>query len=407
MIGPSLSVAGLFAGIGGIEEGMHRAGHRAVFLNEIDESARRVLGRRFPDAELSVDVRDVRDLPTVDVLTAGFPCTDISQAGRKVGIGGAASGLINEVFRLLVDARPTWLVLENVSYLLRLDSGNGMHHLIQALEGLGFRWAYRVVDARSFGLPQRRQRVLFVASRTEDPRKVLFADNHDEPDFTDPVGQVEADRAYGFYWTEGLRGLGWVHDAVPTIKSGSTIGIPSPPAIWFPDTGEVGTPQIEDGERIQGFPSDWTLISSEPSLRGGHRWKQVGNAVCVPMSEWIGRRLADPGVPVTANHRTALTSRRWPLAASGVNGERWVEQVGMRPVDEEFSLRKFLDLPLKPLSQRATRGFLSRAERGKLRFADGFIDALHLHADQIAEVTARPRQGSLGQASSVSHSTLG
>lgn len=380
MTGTAFTVAGLFAGIGGIEEGLHRAGHRTVFLNELDDRARVVLGHQFPDAELTVDVREIRALPSVDVVTAGFPCTDISQAGRKVGIGGEASGLVDEVFRLLADARPTWLVLENVSYLLRLDGGNGMRHLVRSLEGLGFRWAYRVVDARSFGLPQRRQRVLFVASRTLDPRTVLFADNHEEADFKDPIGAVELDRGYGFYWTEGLRGLGWVHDAVPTIKGGSTLGIPSAPAIWFPSTGEVGTPQIEDGERLQGFPADWTLPAISTDGRVGDRWKQVGNAVCVPMSEWLGRRLAMPGELVDGDWDTEVAGRRWPLAAFGHDGKRWVAPVGMRPVNHPFGLRKFLEVPLKPLSVRATRGFLSRAERSRLRFADGFLDSLRDHA---------------------------
>jgi DNA (cytosine-5)-methyltransferase 1 len=375
-----LSVAGLFAGIGGIEEGLHRAGHRTIYLNEIDAQARMVLKSHFPNAELTEDVRNVKTLPKVDVLTAGFPCTDISQAGRKVGIGGAASSLVGEVFRLLRNASPRWLVLENVSYLLRLDGGNGMRHLVDSLEGMGFRWAYRVVDARAFGLPQRRQRVLFVASRTEDPRSVLFADNHEAPDFKDPIGPVDLDRGYGFYWTEGLRGLGWVHDAVPTIKGGSTIGIPSAPAIWFPDTGEVGTPQIEDGERLQGFPTDWTLPAVQSGGRVGHRWKQVGNAVCVPMSEWLGGRLAEPGELVAGDWDIRLSGRRWPSAAYGHGGGSWVAPVGMRPAHHPFGLRKFLSLPLKPLSVRATEGFLSRAGRGRLRFADGFLDALRDHS---------------------------
>lgn len=385
----SLTVAGLFAGIGGIEEGLHRAGHRTVFLNEIDEQARAVLNRHFPDAEITKDVRAVRSVPDVDILTAGFPCTDISQAGRKVGITGEASSLVNEVFRLLQTSSPTWLVLENVSYLLRLGSGAGMRYLVNSLEDLGFRWAYRVVDARSFGLPQRRQRVLFVASRTEDPRRVLFSDESGEPDFIDPIGEVELGRGYGFYWTEGLRGLGWVHDAVPTVKGGSTIGIPSPPAIWFPDTGEVGTPQIEDGERLQGFPVDWTDLDTAAPRRLGHRWKQVGNAVCVPMSEWLGERLAEPGDPVEGDWTTEIRGKRWPLAAYGEKGGRWHAPVGMRPHSRPFDLRTFLDLPLKPLSWRATAGFLSRAKRSKLRFADGFLESLHEHARSMADDSPR------------------
>ena len=67
-----------------------------------------------------------------------------------------------------------------------------------------------------------------VASRDEDPRTVLFADDAGEPG-----GDCYRDDAYGFYWTEGLTGLGWAEDAVPTLKGGSAIGIPSAPGIWI------------------------------------------------------------------------------------------------------------------------------------------------------------------------------
>src|SRR5690606_22100238 len=107
-----------------------------------------------------------------------------------------------------------------------------MNVITTSLEELGYRWAYRVVDTRAFGLPQRRRRVYIVAARNGDPRTVLFADEAYEPeDATDNMQSV----AYGFYWTEGLRGLGWAADAVPTLKGGSGLGIPSPPAILLPN----------------------------------------------------------------------------------------------------------------------------------------------------------------------------
>jgi DNA (cytosine-5)-methyltransferase 1 len=377
-----LRVAGLFAGIGGIEVGLHRAGHETLLLNELDQSAREVLGAHFPEVLLSADVTELTRLPEVDLVAAGFPCTDISQAGRKIGIGGEQSGLVNEVFRLVEGAktRPAWLLLENVSYMLRLDKGQGMRHLINSVEALGYRWAYRVVDARAFGMPQRRQRILFLASRDEDPRTVLFADDDRGDAYDDSIGAVDSSAGYGFYWTEGLRGLGWVKNAVPTIKGGSGLGIPSAPAIWYPGTGEVGTPQIEDGERMQGFPADWTLPSVMSGRRLGTRWKQVGNAVCVPMSEWVGDRLSAPGTIVEGDWDTPLDGRRWPLAAYGAEGRGWHAPVSSRPMREPFAIQKFLGLPLKPLSPRATAGFLSRARRSKnLRFADGFLSSLDDH----------------------------
>jgi DNA (cytosine-5)-methyltransferase 1 len=203
---------------------------------------------------------------------------------------GSRSGLVDKVFQLLETADPRWLLLENVPFMLRLDRGRAMQHVTTELGRLGFRWAYRVVDARSFGMPQRRQRVLLLASRSNDPRPVLFADDAGEPEERDPFGL-----ACGFYWTEGIRGLGWAVDAVPTLKGGSAIGIPSPPAIWMPD-GLVGTPDVRDAERLQGFPADWTVIDGPVTTRrAGARWKMVGNAVCVPVAQWVGERLTNPG----------------------------------------------------------------------------------------------------------------
>ena len=92
---------GLFAGIGGIEEGFRRAGIETRLLCEIDHDARKVLAKRFPDAKLRRDIRTLRSLPRSDILGAGFPCQDLSQAGKARGISGSNSRLVLEVFRLI------------------------------------------------------------------------------------------------------------------------------------------------------------------------------------------------------------------------------------------------------------------------------------------------------------------
>ena len=384
----SLRTVGLFAGIGGIELGLERAGLETMTLCEVDEAARSVLKARFdvPVGMIRRDVRTIKRLPRAHVLAAGFPCQDLSQAGRKAGIGGSQSSLVGEVFRLIEGpTAPTWLLLENVSYMLSLDRGKAMHVLVTALEEMGYLWAYRVVDARSFGVAQRRQRVILVASRVHDPRQVLFADESGAEDFDDSVGEVDLDAWYGFYWTEGLRGLGWTRNAVPTIKGGSQLGIPSPPAIWRPRTGEVGTPGIEDLEALQGFERGWT----EPALNAtganrGARYKLVGNAVCTAMSTWVGHRIVEPGEPVSVG--VAMKSQaRWPNAAWGSAGSgRWVVPISKRPLSSTFSLMETVP-SLNPLSARATAGFLSRARRGKLRFSEGFLEALQAHLDSVLD----------------------
>jgi DNA (cytosine-5)-methyltransferase 1 len=263
--------------------------------------------------------------------------------------------------------------------MLVLDGGDAMGYLVTELEDLGYRWAYRLVDSRFTGVPQRRQRVILVAARDLDVRAVLFANDAGEPakdDFSDD--------ACGFYWTEGLRGLGWARDAVPTLKGGSTIGIPSPPAIWHRQ-GEPGqrivVPGIHDAERLQGFPVGWTQPADSVSGRAGVRWKLLGNAVTVGVSEWIGRRLRDPGEPLLAGRRLDGTTR-WPTAAYGAKGKAWAVDVSMWPTRAPYQhLSTLLDLDAcLPLSARAASGFLSRARKGNLRFTEGFLEDVAHHA---------------------------
>lgn len=373
------SVAGLFAGIGGIELGLSRSGGEAEFLCEWWQPAHRVLGERFPGVHLASDVRDVRSLPKVDLVSAGFPCTDLSQAGRMTGITGNASGLVGEVFRLIKRPRAPMLMLENVRNMLVLDGGTAMRYLIDELEALGYRWAYRLVDSRFTGVPQRRQRVIFLASRTIDPRSVLFADDAGEP----PLSRF-ADDAFGFYWTEGLRGLGWAQDAVPTLKGGSTIGIPSQPAIWNPsaDLGQrIVLPTVDEADELQGFPRGWTAPGDDVPGRKGARWKLTGNAVTVGVSAWLGARLRDPGEPILKG-APVKSGDRWPTAAFGSKGRVWAVDVSMWPTLEPYRhLSEVVDLDVaQPLSARAATGFLERARRGSLRFVDGFLDDVDEHA---------------------------
>jgi len=375
-----LSVAGLFAGIGGIEVGLHAAGHKTVLLCEIEQSAQRVLLEHFPRVPLVGDVRELIALPEAELCAAGFPCQDLSQAGRTAGIQGDHSGLVSEVFRLLAASNPRWLLLENVPFMLQLDRGEAMRFLTRSLEQLGFKWAYRVVDARAFGLPQRRQRVLLLASRSEDPREVLFAGDEGEPSWPEP-----SEVACGFYWTEGSKGLGWAIDAVPTLKGGSTIGIPSPPAIRFPD-GFIGVPEIRDAERLQGFEADWTAPAVENGTRKGARWKLVGNAVNVPVARWIGHRLLAPEAYNGSRDEELADGSAWPRAAWGADGRAWRADVSPWPVQESYQhLVDFLEYEVAPLSARATEGFLRRARESTLRFAPGFLDAVGAHLDRMRE----------------------
>ena len=374
------TVASLFSGIGGIELGLERAGMSPALFCEIEPHAQAVLRVRWPDTQLLSDIREIEELPTrIELLTAGFPCQDLSQAGGTKGIAGSQSGLVAHVFRLLERRHVPRLLIENVPFMLQLQRGSAMTFLVNRLEELGYRWAYRVVDARAFGLPQRRERVYLLASRVDDPAQILFAEDVGEPRVDGHRG-----RACGFYWTEGLRGLGWAVDSVPTLKGGSTLGIPSPPAIWLP-TGEIVTPDIRDAERMQGFPADWTK-PAETVGRPGHRWKLVGNAVCVPVAGWVGELLDSPR-EVSAPLATPFEPRgSWPRAAFGDRGHRWLVKCSSWPRSlERPRLESFLSYPVKPLSLRATEGFLGRLRRSTLRFPPEFLAALETHSARLLD----------------------
>lgn len=248
-----MKTVGLFAGIGGFEVGLAETGHEILRLCELDPAAQAVLKKRFDGVPVEPDIRLLSRFPRgTDLVVAGFPCQDLSQVGRTRGVGGEKSGIISHVFRLLEVSRVPYVLLENVPFMLHLDRGAAIRYITSHLERLGYSWAYRTVDTRSFGLPQRRERVFLLASLDESPWMRLFSESalsHDSHN-TDIA-------PCGFYWTEGNRGLGWAHDAIPTLKGGSALGIPSPPAIWRRNDSIV-TPDLRDAERLQGFETNWT-----------------------------------------------------------------------------------------------------------------------------------------------------
>ena len=381
-------VGGLFAGIGGIEKGFHDAGHRARWLCDNDPAAQAVLRARFGDADLVPDITLVDDLPAVDLIAAGFPCQDLSQAGRTAGIHGSKSGLVERALALAArqpDLR--WILLENVPFMLRLDRGGAMNWLTTRLEGMGFAWAYRIVDTRAFGLPQRRRRVLLLASRTEDPRPVLLNEDAGAPGMPRRYGHLSR----GFYWTEGNTGLGLVVGATPPLKSGSTLGIPSPPAIWKPRSGSITTPDIRDAERLQGFCENWTTPAAEaPGISRGARWRLVGNAVSVPVASWLAERLCTREA-YEASHDFELPSGMpWPDAAWGSAKERYGTVRSAWPLRREMTmLDDFLKFDTHPLSIRATSGFHTRLSRSSLRAPRELLRDARRHIRTLAAQDSR------------------
>lgn len=369
---------GLFAGIGGMEVAFHDAGFESALLCEIMPEARAVLRQQFPDVDLRSDIRELAAIPGgTSIVCAGFPCQDLSSSGHKFGIAGLRSSLIGEVFRLLSKTKADWVLLENVKFMLHLNGGQAMRDITQALEGLGYKWAYRVMNSQNFGVPQRRERVYILASQTMRPEDILFREPSDRPGLISRP--LDTSSPVGFYWTEGTYATGLADNALPPLKGGSTIGIPSAPAILFP-SGIVGTPDLRDAERIQGFSENWTC-AAETVVKQSYRWKLVGNAVTVNVCKWIADGIGNLSICPPLNF-SQHASAKWPDAAFGGKGKMYIVNGAFGPFDR-ITLSSFLKYPTKPLSHRAVTGFIGRALKGNLKYPEGFIEGLKSYAESL------------------------
>jgi DNA (cytosine-5)-methyltransferase 1 len=295
--------------------------------------------------------------------------------------------LVGELFRLINSGqeKPEWLVIENVPYMLKLGSGEAMNVLTSNVEALGYKWCYRTIDARAFGTPQRRPRVLFVASLHHDPRQILFSQDAGDLELDSKPSVIDDKTLYGFYWTEGSRGVGWACESVPPIKGGSGIGIPSPPAVWIPYNDFFGTISIGDAERLQGFPIGWTSsVENLQDVRASARWRLIGNAVNAQMSVWLAEQFFNPLRTDTYSGSLKI-KKSWPRAAWGCKGEVYQSDSSLYPVYlPRQNLKSFLIDELKPLSERAARGFLSRTKKcTNVVYSPKFITSLERYIKNL------------------------
>lgn len=155
----------LFSGVGGFDLGLERAGMSCAWQVEADPRCLQLLARRWPEVMRYDDVRTVGpDLAAVDLVCGGFPCQDLSVAGKRAGLDGERSGLWFEFRRIIECAAPRWVLIENVPGLLSSNEGRDFGVLLTGLVELGYGVAWRILDAQFAGLAQRRDRVFIVGS---------------------------------------------------------------------------------------------------------------------------------------------------------------------------------------------------------------------------------------------------
>ncbi len=343
------SVVSLFAGIGGFDLGFDHAGFRIVGHVEKDAKCRKLLATKWPDAVALDDVctAGAHNLPPCDVVTFGFPCQDLSVAGKRAGLAGGRSGLFYEATRIIDELKPAYCLFENVPGLLSSDGGRDFWRVLRQMDEIGYHGAWRTLDAQWFGVAQRRRRVFGLFSRldsgAERCAKVLSLG---ESLRGHPAPRREAGKVAPCLAASGV-GAGrtgnernevdfcieqellieatpWdgqrarIMDAngtAPTLPSGAKNSGNIIPAVaqvqWASGGGKVenNTAQsLRSGaehnyqfarvgmsvrrltptecERLQGFPDGWTAGFADST-----RYKMLGNAVCVKVGEWIAMRL--------------------------------------------------------------------------------------------------------------------
>lgn len=303
------------SGIEGASVAWEPLGWTPSFFAEIEPFPSTVLADRWPGVINLGDFTTIDELGReVEILIGGTPCQDFSITGLRRGIRGDRGNLTLEFLRLAQRLRPSWLVWENVPGVLSVDRGRAFGAFLGGLGQLGYGWAYRVLDARQFGVPQRRRRVYVVGcfGGSRAAFEVLF-DPQVLPGDLESTGQIsprtsrivpESDgigspgrrerdrdrRDYGgltFGWT-GDETPKYALDAVPTIRAaqgGEGIGVVT-------DNGLVRRLTPVELERCMGFSDGYTDVPfrGKPASDSVRR-HALGNSFVVPVIRWIGRRI--------------------------------------------------------------------------------------------------------------------
>jgi DNA (cytosine-5)-methyltransferase 1 len=371
----------LFSGIGGLDLGLERAGWSCVGQVEIDEYRREVLGRWWPAVPRRDDIRRFVPDPwkrAPDLICGGFPCQDLSVAGKRAGLEGARSSLWWEFHRIVDAIRPRRVLVENVPGLLSSHAGRDFALLLASLAELGYGVAWRVLDSRYFGVPQRRRRVFVVGhlgARSAEPFLPFLEGGEGDPaessetgeDVAGPLGggtpgrggfrfDLDNQGAYVFRKAQKAHDPDdverWEQDQVSVTLDAAGHGPRTAQAVVTyavaPESGQgadlrasevdvapaLAASEAEQGDRgvrvaqtlsthhrgmrqgwnstfpvegmtvrrltpveccrLQGFPDDW-LGGNEPP--DSPKYAALGDAVTVPVAEWIGRRLLEVHSP--------------------------------------------------------------------------------------------------------------
>ena len=306
----------LFSGIGGFKIGFENAGFECLMSSEINNACKTIYQKNFGETPLcDVTKIPLNDIPDHDVLTAGFPCQPFSICGKKMGFEDTRGTLFFHICEIINAKQPKVVLLENVKHLIHHDSGNTLAIILNSLEELGYYVTTKLLNAKNFGIPQNRERIIIFATKekpfnflkcnftkTEPLEKFLDKDNGEfeflnKDEYTlieNPITQKESGLIFVGYRNKAIRKAGVrentehlsrVHKQPNRIYSikGTHPTLPSQEAsgrffIYLPEQNAVRKLTINECYRIMGFPADFKISDSKSDA-----YKQVGNSVCIPM----------------------------------------------------------------------------------------------------------------------------
>lgn len=356
---PRVDYISCFSGIGGLE-----GSTPPIACCEIDAECQAYLRRRFPNSVIHDDIRSFRP-PKAHIVAGGWPCQDISIAGTQAGLLGARSSLLHELVRVARESSAEVLLAENVANLTRLAGGAEFSRALQIIHDAGFPFiSWRVVNARDFGLPQHRTRLLLIASKRNADTLTLFRPTPPLPSAV--TDEDKRRQAAGFYWTAGTHSINYSPGYCPTVKIGTSVNIPSPPAVHFSEIVRLLSPM--EALRLQGFDGEF------PNLSNAAIYRMAGNAVPRPMGEWlfegVDQGLMPSKMPEVLNHQLSLfDGEMLEYRSAGTSKRGEVVMVSIpKPSRRAINLIDFLDTKNRSrLSARAATGLLARLDRSAQR----------------------------------------
>ena len=261
-------------------------GFEPVFFSEIEPFPSAVLAHHWPSVPNCGDMTKFEEWNyeegSIDVLVGGTPCQSFSVAGLRNGLSDSRGNLALTYCRMVDRLRPRWFIWENVPGVLSSGGGRDFGSILGAMAQLGYSFAWRVLDAQNFGVPQRRRRVFLVGCSSgdwRDPAQVLFEQSCGKRD-SETVRKRK------------LRGRGREITGCLSTRSGAFDRQELDTLIYDYQNKTVRVSTPTEQERLQGFPDGHTNIPWNRDTR--HlRYRAMGNSMAVPVMRWIGQRIKE------------------------------------------------------------------------------------------------------------------